>query len=45
MGYLWKKKENAEGCNGHSSRYARKSPSNMSPDEKAALKEELMLGK
>ena len=42
MGYLWQKKWNVEGYKGLIPRYARKGPSKMSPDQKAALKEELM---
>ena len=42
MGYLWQKKWNAEGYRGLIPRYARNGPSKMSPDQKAALKEELM---
>ena len=43
-GYLWQKKWNAEGYKGLIPRYARKGPSKMSPDQKSALKEELMHG-
>jgi putative transposase len=44
MGYLWQKKWNAEGYRGLIPRYARKGPSKMSSDQKAALKEKLMHG-
>ena len=44
MDYLWQKKWNEEGYKGLISRYARKGPSKMSPDQNAALKEILKNG-